>query len=412
MPILRPLASAGKRACWLLMGLCLGLPALANEAPVSFNGTSISLEQALERALRSNPELAAVGRETEIASGARQQAGLIPNPDLSWSVEDTRQGNRQTSVSIAQPLELGGKRGARVEVAKRGSEIAWTQLEVRRAELRAQVRGAYYAALTAQERVRLAKTSLDLARRALQAADRRVKAGSISSVERVRAQVLADNAQLDLSQAELEQQRTYVQLSSTWDEPQPGFARVGTASSAPPTLRLAAQEVARGEAQVDLEKRQRIPNLTVSIGSKYDQTARDGRGERVNLIGLSMPLPLFDRNQGNIYAAQSRADQARDLQRATLLRLRSEAVQAYDQLRTSEQELALVRRDLLPGAQSALDSMTRGFEMGKFNFLDVLDAQRTLVGVRAQYVRALDAAAQARVSMERLLGEDIGHLGQ
>ncbi|MCO4081042.1 TolC family protein, partial [Pseudomonas aeruginosa] len=60
----------------------------------------------------------------------------------------------------------------------------------------------------------------------------------------------------------------------------------------------------------------------------------------------------------------------------------------------------------------ALDSMTRGFEMGKFNFLDVLDAQRTLVGVRAQYVRALDAAAQARVSMERLLGEDIGHLGQ
>ncbi|WP_143491463.1 TolC family protein, partial [Pseudomonas aeruginosa] len=177
-------------------------------------------------------------------------------------------------------------------------------------------------------------------------------------------------------------------------------------------LRLAAQEVARGEAQVDLEKRQRIPNLTVSIGSKYDQTARDGRGERVNLIGLSMPLPLFDRNQGNIYAAQSRVDQARDLQRATLLRLRSEAVQAYDQLRTSEQELALVRRDLLPGAQSALDSMTRGFEMGKFNFLDVLDAQRTLVGVRAQYVRALDAAAQARVSMERLLGEDIGHLGQ
>lgn len=321
MPILRPLASAGKRACWLLMGLCLGLPALANEAPVSFNGTSISLEQALERALRSNPELAAVGRETEIASGARQQAGLIPNPDLSWSVEDTRQGNRQTSVSIAQPLELGGKRGARVEVAKRGSEIAWTQLEVRRAELRAQVRGAYYAALTAQERVRLAKTSLDLARRALQAADRRVKAGSISSVERVRAQVLADNAQLDLSQAELEQQRTYVQLSSTWDEPQPGFARVGGALDAvpasitrgallrhldeSPTLRLAAQEVARGEAQVDLEKRQRIPNLTVSIGSKYDQTARDGRGERVNLIGLSMPLPLFDRNQGNIYAAQS-----------------------------------------------------------------------------------------------------------
>ena len=162
--------------------------------------------------------------------------------------------------------------------------------------------------------MRLAKTSLTWPG-ALQAADRRVKAGSISSVERVRAQVLADNAQLDLSQAELEQQRTYVQLSSTWDEPQPGFARVGGALDAvPASITRGAllrhldespcawrpREVARGEAQVDLEKRQRIPNLTVSIGSKYDQTARDGRGERVNLIGLSMPLPLFDRNQGNI----------------------------------------------------------------------------------------------------------------
>ncbi|RPV04581.1 type I secretion protein TolC, partial [Pseudomonas aeruginosa] len=95
MPIHRPLASAGKRACWLLMGICLGLPALAAPAPASFNGTSVSLEQALERALQSNPGLAAVGRETEIAAGARQQAGLIPNPELSWDVEDTRQGNRQ-----------------------------------------------------------------------------------------------------------------------------------------------------------------------------------------------------------------------------------------------------------------------------------------------------------------------------
>ncbi|MGV8584475.1 TolC family protein, partial [Pseudomonas aeruginosa] len=68
--------------------------------------------------------------------------------------------------------------------------------------------------------------------------------------------------------------------SSRWRSKAPRVMLAGTASSAPPTLRLAAQEVARGEAQVDLEKRQRIPNLTVSIGSKYDQTARDGRGER------------------------------------------------------------------------------------------------------------------------------------
>ncbi|VDL11797.1 Cobalt-zinc-cadmium resistance protein CzcC [Pseudomonas aeruginosa] len=405
------------------MGLCLGLPALANEAPVSFNGTSISLEQALERALRSNPELAAVGRETEIASGARQQAGLIPNPDLSWSVEDTRQGNRQTSVSIAQPLELGGARcaGGGGETRQR-DRLDPTGSPSRRTAGPGPwrlLRGADRAGACAWRRPPWTWPG------ALQAADRRVKAGSISSVERVRAQVLADNAQLDLSQAELEQ-RTYVQLSSTWDEPQPGFARVGGALDAvpasitrgallrhldeSPTLRLAAQEVARGEAQVDLEKRQRIPNLTVSIGSKYDQTARDGRGERVNLIGLSMPLPLFDRNQGNIYAAQSRADQARDLQRATLLRLRAK--------RTGLRPVA----HLGTGAGAGPRPAARRTERAGLDDPRLRDGQVQLPrrarcpahpGRRpCPVLRALDAAAQARVSMERLLGEDIGHLGQ
>lgn len=195
MPILRPLASAGKRACWLLMGLCLGLPALANEAPVSFNGTSISLEQALERALRSNPEPGGGGARDRDRQRRAAAGRADPQPGSVLERRGHPPGQSPDQRQHRPAAGLGGKRGARVEVAKRGSEIAWTQLEVRRAELRAQVRGAYYAALTAQERVRLAKTSLDLARRALQAADRRVKAGSISSVERVRAQVLADNAQ-------------------------------------------------------------------------------------------------------------------------------------------------------------------------------------------------------------------------
>ena len=130
----------------------------------------------------------------------------------------------------------------------------------------------------------------------------------------------------------------------------------------------------------------------------------------MNVVGLSMPLPLFDRNQGNVLAAARRADQARDLRNAVALRLRSETRSAVDQWVTAMQEVAAYDRTILPAAQQAVDTATRGFEMGKFAFLDVLDAQRTLIEARGLYLEALATAADARARVERIYG-DLDDLG-
>lgn len=95
------------------------------------------------------------------------------------------------------------------------------------------------------------------------------------------------------------------------------------------------------------EKAQRIPNLTVSLGSQYSREDR----ERVNVVGLSMPLPLFDRNQGNVLAAARRADQARDLRNAVALRLRSETRSAISQWEAAMQDVEAYDRTILPAAQ-------------------------------------------------------------
>jgi cobalt-zinc-cadmium efflux system outer membrane protein len=118
-----------------------------------------------------------------------------------------------------------------------------------------------------------------------------------------------------------------------------------------------------------------------------------------------MPLPLFDRNQGNIGAAQERAYQAQDELNAVHIRLKSELSQAHMRLRTARQQFELLRNDMLPSAQSAYEAASKGFELGKFTFLDVLDAQRSLFQARSQYLSALSQANQAAAEIARIVGD-------
>jgi cobalt-zinc-cadmium efflux system outer membrane protein len=287
--------------------------------------------------------------------------------------------------------------------------------------LRADVIQAFTSAQTAQQRLQLSRQSLQLAEHGLRVALGRIEAGKSSPVEGTRAQVQRSEVRLELSRAERDQANAYQQLAQVMGAPLPASTTVQTATQSmpavpPPTrllerlnetaeLRLATLQIDQREASLGLEKAQRIPDLTVSIGSQYSELER----ERVNVVGLSMPIPLFNRNQGNVLAAARRTDQARDLRNATELRLRSEIQTTLEQWQTANGEVQAFNQTILPAAQRAVDSATRGFEMGKFGFLDVLDAQRTLISARTQYLQAVAEATDARVRIERIFG-DLGAL--
>jgi len=378
---------------------------------------TLTLDTALQTAFANNPDLAAAQWDIEIAAGGRQQAGLIPNPVASWDAEDTRRDTRTTTLKLSQTLELGGKRGARIDVATRAQDATALALEQRRNTLRAEVIEGYYGALRAQERLDLAQRSLALAERGLVVANGRVTAGKSSPVEATRAQVQLSEIRLELNRAHMGLTDAYRRLAASTGSAATDFQAVATPShSTPPLpsathllarleqtaeLRLAELQIVQNEASVGLEKAQRIPDLDVSIGSQYDASVR----ERVNLVGVSMPIPLFNRNQGNVLAATRRADQARDLRNAAELRLRTETRQALDLWQTANSEVRAFNQQILPAAQGAVDSATRGFEMGKFNFLDVLDAQRTLIAARTQYLAATAQATDAWLRIERIYGD-------
>ncbi len=376
----------------------------------------IALASAIDLALSANPELAAARRELEAVEGAIVQAGVRPNPEISTLVEDTRKATRTTTLQINQPIELGGKRAARIEAAERGRDVAAAELAAKRLEIRAVVVAAFFDVLVAQERIRLADALLELAQRATLAASRRVTAGKVSPVEETKARVAAGAAQVEFNQARSELATARKRLAATWGSRTPRFERADGQAETLPVLpsredidaRLAASpalarfrlEADRRSALAEVERTRRMPNVTVSVGTQRVEEL--GRNQAI--LGLSVPLPLFDRNQGNVLEALRRADKARDEQAAGEIRLASEVAQAYERLNALGLEVDILKKDILPGAQSAYEAASKGFELGKFNFLEVLDAQRTFFQAKSQYLRALAEAHRASADIDRVLG--------
>lgn len=377
---------------------------------------ALTLQAAIAMAMASNAELSAARRELEAAEGPVLQGGARPNPELSFLLEDTQRATRTTTLQINQPIELGGKRAARVSAAERGRDIAAAELAAKRADLRATVASAFYDVLLAQEHVKLAGDSTELARRAADAAGKRVQAGKVSPVEETKARVAEATARLEAAQAASAFHLSRQRLAATWGDASPRFGSVESDSAlasvptfdadsarlaASPSLRRAQIEVQRRSALSDLERAKRTPDLTVSLGVKRDEQL--GRNQAV--IGLSIPLPLFDRNQGNLLEALRREDKSRDELAAADIQLRSAVTQAWGRLDTAGTEAQTIREQVMPGAKSAYDAATQGFELGKFSFLDVLDAQRTLFQAQAQYLRARGEAHRAAADIDRLLGD-------
>jgi cobalt-zinc-cadmium efflux system outer membrane protein len=168
-----------------------------------------------------------------------------------------------------------------------------------------------------------------------------------------------------------------------------------------PNLHRARIEVDHRQALAEVERSRGVPDLTLSLGARRNEEL----GLNQAILGFSIPIPVFDRNQGNLQEALSRTDKAREQLFSTEHQLAGELATSHERLQLARQEIDVLRRDILPGAQSAYDASTRGFELGKFGFLEVLDAQRTLFQAKSQYLRALAEVHRATAAIERLLGE-------
>lgn len=396
---------------------------LAQLLPCYARAEALTLEQAVALTLSASPQLRSAAHTVAIAEGARLQAGLRPNPELSLLREGASAASGRTDTyQLSQPIELGDKRGARIRLAEHEQALARGEVGVTAAEVRASVTAAYLDALTAQEHVDLARESLSLAAKATNAAGRRVAAGKISPLEQTRSSVAEAGARLELSQAQADAALARRRLAACWGSTEPEQRPLVTPDlnlaaipplpalqarlEASPQMQRARLQVAREAAQVALAKADRVPDVTLTLGRKTDSLSNASQ----TVVGVSMPLPLFNRNQGNLLSALRRADKARTDAEVEYLRATQALADAHQRATVAQEQLDSMRQEILPAAQSAFNAAVTGFELGKFGFIDVLDAQRTLFQSRAQYLAALSARYRSLADLERFIAvEGIQH---
>lgn len=396
------------------------LPAENNEP-----SGDIKLQKVAALALLQNPQLAAFSQEIRAREAAVLQAGLLPNPQLN--IQGSNLGNSRlksfdgpsTTVQLSQLILLGGKIEKRVKTAQLTQELAGWDYEAKRVDVLTQVTQSFVAVLSAQEKLALAQQLVRLAEQVATTVSKRVQAGRTSPVEETKAQVALSSVRIELTRAERDLEAARKQLAATWGSTTPGFQKaVGQlreVSPIPSLEQLAhlinqnpdlarwATEIAQRQALIDLEKSKAIPDLTVSFGgTEYADT-----GDYTLVAGISIPLMLFDRNQGNILAAERQLTKAEENRRATQVRVATALNNAYQRLATAHAEATALKTQVLPGAQSAFDAVNKGFRLGKFDFLSVLDAQRTLFDSKSQYLRALTDYHQAVAEVERLIGDQL-----
>lgn len=386
----------------------------------------ISLRDTLALALMQSPELATFAWELRASEARILQAGRLPNPAITTLVQDL--GGRtgftgaadpiqlQTTIEISQLIELGGKRAARRRLAATSRDLAAWDYETARIDVLTRVSRAYFDVLASQEAVALSEQTIKILEQVQHSVELRVSAGVVSPIEQTKANVALAAFRIESDRARRTLDADRRRLAALWGSnvarfqsvagdltvlpPVPAFDELQERLSQSPELARWAAEIAQREAALAVERSKRVPDVSVTAGyRRYPEI-----GNNTSLIGASIQLPLFDRNRGGIQEARDRVSKAYDEQRAAQARVTAMLAEAYRALSSAKDEVAALASSVLPGARSAFEAVEEGYRLGKFGYLEVLDAQRTLVSARGQYLRALSDYHKAAVEVERLIG--------
>lgn len=404
-PLRRP------RLCAL--GAALSLSLLLPIARAA-EAAAVTLPQALEAALTRRPELAAFTMEFQAAEGRVLQSNLRPNPELEFEVGNLAE---ETALGVSQVLETGGKRRARIRSAEAGLPVLRADLQRLRRDVAADVRRAFVALLGAQERLTFKREALDLAARLTETVSERVKAGAVSPIEETRARVALATTTAELARAQRELTDGRFALAAavggTVSEIEaaagdlsanlsvPSWDVLAERALASPDLDRWEKERARREAALGLEHALAAQDVSLKGSFTYNRTDETG----LLAVGVSIPLPLFNKNQGAIREAEADLTKTAQERRITEADVLSRLARSYEAVSASAREAKLLQEEALVGAQQAYDAVNEGYRLGKFRYLDVLDAGNALLQAKLQHLEALVTLNLARADLERLAGE-------
>lgn len=395
--------------------------ALMAGALASANGSasaqSLTLEQAIARAVEAAPQLRASEAGVDVARASRVQAAVRPNPYVTVDAENfVGTGNysaleqAEITAVYSQPIERGGKRAARVALAEQEIGVAEAARTVARLDLIAAIERAFIDVLIADRAAEAADQRLATEQAMQSEALRRVRGYKDPLFVETRAAARVADATIARDLARMRRVTARRQLASFWGGAGEGIDPVGELALAigPGTqdglatadAALAQAEVARARAAVVVEQTRKTQDFTVSGGARFLRETNDV----AVVAGVTIPIGRFDRNQGNIARAQAerrRVEFAAEAARLDRLRrvsgLRADADAAL--LRSQR-----IRAEVLPQARRALAQVREGYNRGGFSFRDIQEAADAIIAADASLVAALTDYRDVQTEIDRLTG--------
>lgn len=405
-------------AAMLAAPLC-ALPAQAQSSSPSAGGDILTLDEALADAGVTTPLTQAAEAGVWAAQAGRTVAGLRPNPSVSVDTENALGtgpyrglDESDTTIAFAMPVELGGKRSARVAVADAKVRRAWIDLAVAEADRRVAVTEAYVAAIASERRASIAEAQVAVTTENLRIARDRVMVGANSPIdeqravlEQVRATTEAETARrtATATRSALTQyvgNHAGAALDQGWFD---GMAARGQGPAVPAdargTLALAAAtaDTTSAEAELRLARSQRAPDLTLTAGTRRLEASND----QAMVFGVSVPLPLFNGGKAAVSQAARERDRAEAQQRIALFEAKR-AIAAAEADRDRAATAVRASEPALAAATEAARIARIGYAEGKFDQLILLDAERTLLDTRRAGINARAAYHDAAARLERL----------
>ena len=387
----------------------------------------MTLDEAVEYALKNNPELQVFRLEEEVIKGQRVKARLLlrANPTIESNlarkgkspVEEGAKRFTDYGLKLSQEFEIAGQRGLRISISDKDLRRISQEIKDKERVLISEVKDSFANTVASKRRIELTKEAIRIQEELLDFTRTKFQAGDVSALQVNLAEVELGKAKRESLVAEREYKEQILALQGLLGlkQPDPSFAAEGTLPFDPPLLPdkdqliissldrrpdllAASEEVDSAKAAIELVKREAVPNVTVA--GFYD------RDERRNIVGVefSIPIPFFDRKQAERREALAKAEQAR-IKRAGLQRtIRKEIEEAYSNLASAVGEVSLFKAEILSKSMENLSLLNLAFKEGKISFFDVRLAQRETLEPQFSYLDAQLRTQLAINAMDRVTG--------
>jgi cobalt-zinc-cadmium efflux system outer membrane protein len=384
----------------------------------------LTFDMAVARVMQGSPVLRASNWEIQENYGRFMQSTLYPNPYFSFSADGGGNNNpgvfnqgTEYEYTLSQLFELGGKRCYRMKISKYDYYASLAGFHRTRTQLMNQLLKAIVEVAATQELVKIAQEQQKIGEEILQVVRDKVEAGKVSLLELNKSTIALGRAQIAYYRAYTNLKVAKENLSTLWGCPCPDFDEVSfpffevgcpapleqcwTSLGNNPEL-IQAQYIYLSSCQnLNYEKAVTVPDVTITAGYESEPNGSDAGF----VLGIGFPIPLFDQNQGNLFTARSQIRRIYNDYLQTQLLLQNKLNTSHQELVEAYQEVVKLKSTILRSAEESFEFASEGYKEGKFDYLNMLDSQRTLFDVQETYIDALLTFHQKCADIEYLTSQ-------